>query len=232
MDLDRAKTIIAALLTEDGRTPDEMEAARKQAARLLVKHGLTEEEVMREDRDMASVKTEMNRYGWVMGKWFAKSVATLTGTASWFTVKPTATGKRSDRKDCTFAGYRPDVEQAEWLLRNLLDAGMRGCAGMATDRARSDFLTAYAQTVHGRLKALIAETAAVRETVSGSTALVVVKDANVQDYVEKEMGVRLHKTRAGHGGFRDPAAMAAGVKAGKEVSLSRPIGGKGPLAIA
>lgn len=230
MDLDRAKTIIAALLSEEGRTPEEMESARKQAAKLLVKFGLTEEEVTRADRDMTKASLELTRYGWVMGKWFAKSVAELTGTRSWMTIKPTANGKRSDRKDYTFAGYRPDVEQAEWMLAMLLEAGMRGCKSLKTDRSRSDFLTAFAQVVHVRLKALIAETQAARAEVSGATDLVVVKEANVADFVST-LGLKLAPSKASHGGIKDGYAAQTGVKAGKAVSFSKPVSGKGPLAL-
>ena len=231
MDLERAKTLIAALLNEEGRTPDEMEAARKQAAKLLVKFGLTEEEVTRADKDMLRVQIELTRYGWVMCKWFAKSVADLTGTQSWIAIKPTVNGKRSDRKDYFFAGYRPDVEQAEWLLNTLIEAGMRGSRSLKTDRARSDFLTAYSQTVWSRLKELIAATQAARMEVSGATDLVVVKEANVRAFMD-EMGLKLSKSTASHKGIRDPYAAAAGKKAGKEVSFSKPVGGKGPLALS
>lgn len=229
-DQDDMKRIVAALLEDEGRTEAETQTARKLAAKLMAKHGLTEEDVLREDRDMLRADLDIGRHDWIMTKFVGAAVADLTGTGCWRMDLAASTGRRSDRKRWTFAGYRPDVEQAEWLMGTILDAGKRGARPYKGDRAKSDFLASFAATVARRIRELARELDDVREH-EGSTALVVTKAANVDSYVTDELGVRLQDGRSRGRGIRDHGAATAGRKAGAEVSLSRPVGGRGPLAI-
>ena len=222
--------IIAALLEEAGKTEAEQEQTRKLAAKLMEKHGLTEEDVKKKDRDMLRADLEIGRHEWIMAKYFGSAIAKLTGTQSWRQDLRASTGRRSDRKKWTFAGYRPDVEQADWLMKTLLEAGTRGAKAYKGDRAKSDFLASFAAVVMRRVNELTEELETVRET-SGSTDLVVVKEANVNSYVADELGVRLATGRTRGRGLQDASASAAGRKAGAEVSLRRPVGGSGPKMI-
>lgn len=228
MSDERTKAMIAALLSDEGRTEAEMEAARRQAAKLMARHGFTEEDVLREDRDMKRADLEIGRHEWIVAKFIGAAVARLTGTQSWVQDLRASTGRRSDRKRYTFAGYRPDVEQAEWLMETVMTAAKGGSRVYKGDRAKSDFLAAFAVTVSRRISALCTELQEVRET-QGSTALVVVKEANVRSYVE-DLGVRLRDGRSGGRSIHDAAAASAGRAAGERVGLGRPIG-SGPLAL-
>ena len=125
MSDERTKALISALLGEDGRTEAEMEAAKRQAAKMMARHGLTEADVLREDRDMLRADLEIGRHDWIMTKFVGAAIAALTGTKCWRMDLAASTGRRSDRKRWTFAGYRPDVEQAEWLMETVLEAGKR-----------------------------------------------------------------------------------------------------------
>lgn len=230
MSDERTKALIAALLSEDGRTEAEMEAAKRQAAKMMAKHGLTEADVLREDRDMLRADLEIGRHDWIMTKFVGAAIAALTGTKCWRMDLAASTGRRSDRKRWTFAGYRPDVEQAEWLMETVLEAGKRAARPYKGDRAKSDCLAAFAATVARRIHDLAEELDGVR-AAEGSTELVVTKAANVDSYVADELGVRLQDGRSRGRGIRDQGAASAGRKAGAEVSLARPVGGCGPLAL-
>lgn len=83
-------------------------------------------------------------------------------------------------------------------------------------------------TVARRLRDLTEATDTAR-AAAGSTALVPVKQANVDDYVREITG-GLRDSRTRGRSLRDGAAAAEGRRAGAAVSLSRPLG-KGPLAI-
>lgn len=228
MSDERTKALIAALLNEDGRTEAEAASAREKAARLLVRHGLTEAEVLSEDRDMARADTELGRHDWIVVKFLGGAIARLTGTTAWYRDLPAKTGRRSDRKLYSFAGYRPDVEQADWLMATVLAAGKAAARGVGNDRSKSDLLAAFAVTVARRLRDLTEATDTAR-AAAGSTALVPVKQANVDEYVREITG-GLRDSRTRGRSLRDGAAAAEGRRAGAAVSLSRPLG-KGPLAI-
>lgn len=230
MNEDRAKSLIAALLNTEGRTPDEIEAARKQAAKLMVKFDLTEEDVLREDRDMSTWFREVGRHQWLVARWVSPAIEELTCTRYFYSSIRANTGGRSDRKRTTFMGYRPDVEQAEWLLDTIIEAGNQAVSGAKTDKARSDLMTGFAMIVSQRIRELAAEVNKGRAAVATGTDLVVVKMALVDQFLE-EQGIKLVDGKGRGRGVQDLDAFARGMDAGAKVSLSRPVG-KGPLAIS
>lgn len=229
MNEERAKSLIAALLNTEGRTPDEIEAARKQAAKLMVKFDLTEEEVLREDRDMATWFREVGRHQWLVARWVCPAIEQLTCTRYFYNNLAASTGKRSDRKRTTFMGYRPDVEQAEWLLDTIIQAGNVAVSGAKTDKARSDLMTGFAMVVSRRIKELAAEVNKGRAAVATGTDLVEVKMAMVDQFL-KDQGITLEDGRGKGRSVQDLEAFYNGMEAGAKVSLARPVG-KGPLAI-
>jgi len=224
----RMKAIIAALLEDGGRTEAEAAGARAQAARLMVKHGLTEADVLSATPDMKTGTYDVGRYQWMVAKFIAGAIAKLTGTCAYSEALRTSAGRRSDRKRFSFAGYRPDVEQAEWLFSHIIDAGDTAAKGVGGDKAKSDLLAAFAVTVSRRLKMLQTATDEVRAE-AGGTDLVVVKDAKVNEYVEQSVG-KLCDGRAKGRRTQDQDAAARGREAGQKVSLARGVG-SGPLAI-
>lgn len=230
MNEDRAKSLIAALLATEGRTPDEIEAARKQAAKLMVKFDLTEEEVLREDRDMATWSREVGRHQWLVARYIATAIEELTCTRYFYQSVQASTGGRSDRKRTTFMGYRPDVEQAEWLMDTIIHAANQAVSGAKNDKERSDLMTGFAIVVQCRILDLAAEVNKGRAAVPTGTDLVVVKMSLVDDYMT-EQGIKLQDGRGRGRGVQDRLAFLKGMEAGSKVSLSKPIG-TGPLAIA
>ncbi len=229
MNEDRAKSLIAALLATEGRTPDEIEAARKQAAKLMVKFDLTEEEVLREDRDMATWHREVGRHQWLVARYIATAIEELTCTRYFYSAVQASTGGRSDRKRTTFMGYRPDVEQAEWLMDTIIHAANQAVSGAKNDKARSDLMTGFAVVVQRRILDLAAEVNKGRAAVATGTDLVLVKLGMVDEYMEAQ-GIKLQDGRGRGRGVQDSSAFIQGMEASAKVSLSKPLG-KGPLAL-
>lgn len=229
MNEDRAKSLIAALLATEGRTPDEIEAARKQAAKLMVKFDLTEEEVLREDRDMATWHREVGRHQWLVARYIATAIEELTCTRNFYSAVRASTGGRSDRKRTTFMGYRPDVEQAEWLMDTIIAAANQAVSGAKNDKARSDLMTGFAVVVQRRILDLAAEVNKGRAAVATGTDLVLVKLGMVDEYMEAQ-GIKLQDGRGRGRDVQDSSAFIQGMEAGAKVSLSKPLG-KGPLAL-
>ena len=233
MSDERAKAMIAALLSTEGRTEDEVAAARLHAVRLMLKHGLTEEEVLASRPDMARSDTALGRYDWIVAKWIAKLVGDLCGVEPWFESKR-GTGRtgRTDLKAYCYAGYRPDVEQAEWLLRTILDTAKAGSKAFKGDRPKGDYLAAFASTVARRLREMIAGLETARAETPTGTDLVVVKMARVGEYVSKELGITLRDSRTRGRSLQDAHAAIRGREDGSTVSLARPVGSEGgPLRI-
>jgi len=229
MNEDRAKSLIAALLNTEGRTPDEIDAARKQAAKLMVKFDLTEEDVLREDRDMSTWHREVGRHQWLVARYVCTAIEELTCTRYFFTELRASTGKRSDRKKTIFMGYRPDVEQAEWLLDTIIAAANQAVSGAKGDKERSDLMTGFAIIVQRRILDLAAEVNKGRAAIPTGTDLVVVKLGLVDEYMAS-MGIKLQDAKHRGRGIQDRSAFFAGMEAGAKVSLAKPIG-VGPLAI-
>lgn len=234
MDQDRLKTIVAALLNDAGRTPEEAELAKKKAAQLMLQAGVTQEELLAEDADMLLEMIDIGRREWLVSKYVATRVARLSGCQTYYEKMYTSQGRRSDRKKVHFAGYRPDVENAQWLFNHIIEASKRAvkASGLKENREKEDMLTTFAVTVAMRLNDIAdaMDTAREEEGVPVGNDLVLVRDAKIDDFL-KDQGVQLataHNRPRGEVGLN---AAEAGRKAGSEVSLGRPIEGNGPLAL-
>lgn len=226
-DKKSVKAALKALLDENGRTPAEIEEARKTTARLMAKHELTEAEVLEDDPDLITLTTEVSRLGWIVSKAVSYYIAKVTGTlCTYQIVYNPLTGMRTDRKLQFFSGYRPDVEQASWLFGHIVERAMAGTKSYKGTRAKSDYLAAFGATVTHRLSALTRDVETVRDETG--TALVVKKMAIIEDFVGEE-GV-LGKDRSRGHSITDYAAAAAGRRDGRTVGLHREVA-DGPLAI-
>jgi len=234
MDQDRLRTIVAALLNDAGRTPQEAELARKKAAELMLDAGVTEAELLAEDADMLLEALDIGRRDWLVAKYISMRVARLSGCRTWYEDLRTSKGRRSDRKKVNFAGYRPDVENAEWLLEHILKAGKDAvrASGLKENREKEDMLSVFGATVARRLDEVADAMEVAREEtgVRAGRDLVLVRDAKVDDFVE-EQGVSLRDANTrGRDRVRANAA-AAGREAGENVSLGRPVGAGGQAAL-
>lgn len=232
-ELEKARASIAALLADDGRTPEEAEQARKMAVRLMAKHGLTEADIKASAPNMGKAAIEIGRHDWLLYKAVAFNVERLTGARIFTRELATSNGKRSDRKLVTIMGFQSDVEWAYWLLGHLIEASKRSAAGSVSDRQRSDRVTGFGIAVGLRLRALADEMATHQTAAPSGTALVEVKSARVNDFLVQE-GIVLGVSKAKSRDVKDAAGFQKGLVDGSKVSLGRPIsksGGPGVLAI-
>ena len=230
MDEGRLKRIVSALLSEEGRTEAEAKLAREKAAQLLADHDMTAEELLSENREMKHFEKVYGRHAFLIVSRVGTAIATLTGTECWQSSTYTKNGNKSDRKKFSYAGYAPDVEWAEWLLETIVEAGMRTAKGVGDDRSKSDMLVGFADTVCYRIYELAETLDRHREEKTTGTDLVVVKEAEVGEYVKSLVG-KLVPVHSRGRSLHDMDAVATGRAAGESVGFGRPVGQGGPLLI-
>ena len=233
-DIEDLKRVIAGLLETEGRTEAEVEAFRKKAAKMMHNLGLTENEVRAKDPDMFRSETTITRFDWVVSPFVLGLLEELTGTQCWYTILCTSTGKRSDRKNIRFAGYRSDVDQATWLYGHILAEAKKGCSGIPGTQERNSYLVGFGATVASKLRDLVASLAEVREeaNTSGSgTDLVLLEKAQVvKAFLETiAPGLKLDSTRGTR--VKNGTAFRAGARDGKNASLGRGVA-QGAKALA
>ena len=221
MDDSKLKRIIDALMNDNGKTPEEAATNRAKAAAILAKKGINLEDLVDED-SMTRETTEATRSEAIIQKFVNVNLAKMTRTKTWMSNCYTSRGRRSDRKKFHFAGLKPDVEWAEWLSSHIVQYGITASKGQKGNRAREDFLKAYAWEVSGRMQQIIDQMETVIETEGTGSDLIALNNA-VDEYVEKLVG-RLHTTGS-RSSIKDANAMAAGSAAGKQVGFGRPVGG-------
>jgi hypothetical protein len=232
--LERLKRIVEALLNETGRTPEEAASARKKAAQLMLDAGVTEADILSGDANLVLEHLEASRRDWLVAKFCMTSVARLSGCKSYFEKVRSAYGTRSDRRRVKFAGYGPDVDNAVWLLDNILREGHKalGLSGLTANRAKEDFLAAFGARLRDRIEDLAdaMDTAREERTSYGSTSLVEVKDADIDAFL-KLKGVVLANSK----GKRRSIGLNAwekGQSAADKVALGRPVEQGGVLALS
>ncbi len=229
MDQDRLRNVVEALLNDSGRTLQEAALARKKAAQLMLDAGVTEAELLSEDADMLLEAVETGRREWLVAGFIMLRVARLSGCRTYCESLLTKAGRRSDRKRVNFAGYRSDVENAEWLLRHLLEAakGALRLSGFETNRQKEDMLVSFGATVAERLDDLADAMDVAREEreAHGGKYLVEVRDAKVDEFMTS-LDLDLYTSKS-YGRYCGQDASAAGKAAGNAVSLGRPVDGPG-----
>jgi hypothetical protein len=226
MDQDRLRKIVGALLNDTGRTPQEAKLARNKAAQLMLDAGVSEAELLSEDADMLLETLDIGRREWLVSKFIMTRVARLSGCRSYVMDLRSAAGRRSDRKRVHFAGYRPDVENAEWLMAHLLAAATSAVrqSGMKTNRQKEDMLVAFGGTVARRLDELADAMTVVREEQDFTSGqyLVEVRDAKVDKFMKDDLGLELVMSQH-RGRSTGLEASEAGKAAGRAVALGRPV---------
>jgi len=231
MSDDRMKEIITALLETEGRTEAEVKATQAKAAKLMAKLGITRESIMASRPDLAAGSHEITRFDWIVCQSIMVAISDLTGTQCWYDVLLTASGKRSDRKRITYAGYRSDVDQATWLLRHLLDAAKQGSSGLSVNSERTSYLVGFASAVYQRIRELEASLNSARPELDRSTGsdLVIARDTTVEEFVKTLVSGLVTGGDKGSK-VKNGAAFAGGQAAGKSVSLGKGVGA-GPKAL-
>lgn len=225
-DVERARALIASLLSDEGRTLEEAEAARKQAIRLMAKHGLTEADIRASRPNMGKAGVKIGRHDWILFKYTAFSICQLTGAKLFSQPLPTSAGKRSDRKLITIAGFQSDVEWAFWLMEHLIAAVKQSAQGATTDRQRSDGTLGFATAVNRRLRQLVRELEtqrAVDPEMSLGTEVVELKEAAIEEFIQELFKGLINKSKAKARGLQDVEAFLKGQDDGTKVSLGRPV---------
>jgi putative ubiquitin-RnfH superfamily antitoxin RatB of RatAB toxin-antitoxin module len=209
-------------IPENGATEDEAMAALAMAARLMEKHGITEEDLETTDavKDMRQGKHEYGiKTQHPCSKFCGGRIAQFCGVRSWH--------NRYFNTSNAF-GYNGDVEMYEFLI-NLVHRSM--------DREWKTYLannpkrpgvsrhTEYWSHMMGmadRINTKIREMMAEREQTTG-TDLIVKKEAIVEAGMAEVMpDLRIKQSRS-RGMNVDPNALIQGLEAGERVNLQRPI---------
>lgn len=224
-DLTKMKEIIANLLDTEGRSPEEVRAFQDKAAKLMHKLGLTRDEILAKDPDMHMSSTQITRFDWVVAQLLFHPIERLTGTQTWYEILPTASGKRSDRKIVYFAGYRSDVDQAEWLFSHILQQASAGARGITASKERNSYLVGFAAAVGKKVLDLANSLDNLREPVrfkdgEVNDLVLASKEAVVKAYLE-EMAPGLEAADNKGTVIKNRAAASAGASDGSKVSLGR-----------
>lgn len=221
------KRIIAALLETEGRSEDEVRTFQAKAAKLMHKLGLTREDIFAEKPDMHTAEMQITRFDWIVAQYIGSGISHLTGTQNWYTILPTPTGKRSDRKLFHFAGYRSDVDQAIWLFKHLIEASREGARGISATSERNSYLVGFASTVYRRLRELAAALEGVQKDMAptgNDNALVLAKKEDTVKAYLKKIAPGLRDGQGKGTAVKDYSALMAGQRDGKSVSLGRGVG--------
>lgn len=221
------RKIIATLLDTSGRTEDEIRTLQAKAAKLMHKLGLTREDIFAEKPDMHTAEMQITRFDWVVAQYIGPSIAYLTETRSWYTILPTSTGKRSDRKIFHFAGYRSDVDQALWLFKHLIETSRTGARGISETSERNSYLVGFASTIRLRLTELAIALKRVQKDMAptgNNNALVLAKKEDTVNAFLKKIVPGLRDGQGKGTTVKDYDALMAGRRDGKSVSLGRGVG--------
>ena len=223
------KRVIAALLATEGRSEDEVRTFQAKAAKLMHKLGLTREDIFAEKPDMHTAERQITRFDWIVAQYIGSGISRLTGTQEWYTILPTPTGKRSDRKVFHFAGYRSDVDQAIWLFKHLIEASQVGARGISATSERNSYLVGFAAAVYRRLIELVTALEGVQEDEAcgskdphgNDNALVLAKKEDTVNAFLKKIAPGLRDGQGKGTAVKDYSALLAGQRDGKSVSLGR-----------
>ena len=224
---DDLKRVIAALLETEGRSEDEVRTFQAKAAKLMHKLGLTHEDIFAEKPDMHTAEMQITRFDWIVAQYIGFGISRLTGTQARYTILPTPTGKRSDRKMFHFAGYRSDVDQAIWLFKHLIEASQNGARGISVTSERNSYLVGFAATVYRRLMELATALEGVQKACepggshgNDNALMLAKKEDTVNAFIQKIVpGLRDGQGKGTT--VKDFNAMITGQRDGKSVSLGR-----------
>lgn len=230
MDHDRLRKIVEALLNDSGRTEQEADAARRKAAQLMMEAGVSEEDLLANDAELLKEKLEAGRREWLMAQYTMTAVARLSGCRCYFSKIWTKTGGRTDRKHVHYAGYKPDVENAQWLHLHIMEQGRRAlsASGITDRRQKDDFLCAFGARMARRMNELSDTMDVVREEqgVADGHSLVVSKTTAIDDYMKNVLKLDLESSNGKGRSYGSADAIDAGRDAASKVSLGRPVSGK------
>jgi hypothetical protein len=229
-ELAKVKARIRALTArtvERGCSEAEAMAAAEKVGELLAVYGLTMNEVSLREELCTQRSLVFDDPRRVAINWLFPALLRFTGCRGW-TV---------GRAEFVVFGLDPDVQMAEWLLQVLAGALSREEADFRTSdtylRSRKppqsvlrSFRIGFGERIAQRLEAMSAAqeqaTAAARAATPTGTALVLLKEAKIEEGF-RGLGIRLRSVSR-RTVVRDRGAYGRGQEAGGRVGLDRPIG--------
>lgn len=230
---------IQALLNTNGCSEHEATERMRKARELMDKHYLTmsdieiqQEEVVKESFDRPEVKAIATVDGALYG------IAEYCGVKHWYTTRQERdlfSGEIIERRLITFLGLKQDVDMSYWLyemIGNVIETESEDYIDnnlfkLTTAKLRKDaayaFEVAMAHRINGRLKEMAEAMNASAKTATG-TALMVIKNQLVDEaYAKLNLNLRYSTNRTK---VKDGLAVAAGLAAGDNVNLQRPLDDK------
>lgn len=233
MDRDKVLRIMAALRAkfseESGCTPEEAESAMIRYNEMMQRYNVDETELHIKQEGIGE-----SVYGYATGKhkhevyWCLTAIGKLTNT------KPIATPRL---KEVTFIGTQADRDYAEFLFRlcwNAIETSWKAYRfsfsytklhrqGIHGRKIRYSFRTAMASRLSQRMQMLARENAV--EATTTTNALVLVKDALINTYIENEYG-KINKGKTSKHRYSTADAAMAGKEAADDVKLRQEMGNR------
>jgi hypothetical protein len=226
---------IAALIkkgNDKAASEAEAEAALSMAQQLMDRHGLTLEDVTGDDGEAVEIFEGVE----VKGRW-KKCLPYLIGPLTEFCNVRSYRRRYGSNYKQMWVGYRSDVDLATWLYSVIQRSVMTESRKYdpptqwvsEAARMRDDFAIGMAARIGERLKKIIADRAAATPPSISGTDIVAVRNAALDEALE-ELGLK--RARKSRDRALDSRAISAGVDAGNNVGLGRPVEkSTGPLAL-
>lgn len=217
--ISRRVRALLAKTVENGATEAEAIAAAAKARQLLDEHRLSQADCKIAAEPIDDVLIERpNQLKMAAVDYCLFGIDAYCGVETWF-------HKRNNIRKVRCIGLHDDVEMVIYLYKmiagTIASESKRYTALNPGRGIKSSFEVGMSRRINERLEEMAAALAPVDKTATG-TALVLVKDKVVKDYVNS---LHLYIARRGLTGMstNNIAAFSAGVDAGNRVNLSRPI---------
>ena len=214
---------LRARAADEATSQAEAEAAASRAAKLIQSHEIKEAEL----RDLGVSGVSEGVHDQHRRQRHPTLRIALSGIAALTECTPYKRGGSliwvGENADVEFALYLSELIQgaAERSWKNYAVKFPKG-HGPTTTKARRSFLMGFGQGVQYKLQALAKERIEKREAVQTGTGLVVLKNALVDEYVEKNWGV-VKAARSTPLPSLDMLSAMSGVSEGQKMNLQKPI---------
>lgn len=217
---------LLAMAEHENSNPNEAARAASMAAKMMAEYQIDRADV---------IKAELKRGGGVMDSpisdmeyaaWPVWMQGLAICTAQLFECQVTfERGSSGRKKRIKLMGYEADVQMVQWMYEYLHDELLRlakkamktSVSGAHGSTVKASFLTGAVNTIRERFDEIVAERKAAYAS-SGTSLMVVKQEAIKEKYGMAKYSKKSSRTRA------DRDAYQAGVEAGKNVNINRPLG--------
>lgn len=214
--LNKIRALLAKTI-ENGCTEAEAMAALEIAQKLMIEHEISLEDLKLEDEKAIVARSDMRDPQNV--RWqICYYIALFTETRSF-----------GNKKNVKFVGLKADVDFAIWLTDTLAafvhaqlksymwKNGYQKFQGNKRAKVINSFVTGCTNTICNKLAEMVKE----RKPTSNGTALVIAKNALIDDAI-KDLGIRPADNRGRKPKFFSDI-LKAGMEAGESASFGRPV---------